>query len=434
MGVEKNIKEKKDMKKLKSKILILLALVLLTLSFVGCSVGGMSLDDIKNEYNVHVCVNYYANGGMFDAKANIKHKSIYFKENTPIMNIGSDVKDSTYIVRDDYIFMGWYEAELGQDGKPVYADEEKTQLLVTENPVDFTKTYQKGREIYIGAKWVRDSLVNYHLVCDGAITVQIPANPEVEGSQTTNATYNTGEVIASNSFGQFTTLPFDDKDVLSLTHNGTYIGTYLDVECTQSYEGNIINKPVTAGENVDLYVKYVPEKVTVVKDSASVKNMFTNLGSNKKYYVRENIEYTGDAINTASVTACQIQGNGFTISNLSFKKTGIKNGETYAIFGRVRPTAKIENLTIENVSVDYTITTGRANVYALFTMVENGAQFNNFATVGLEMKVTGAGTALNLSSDARWKYGKNDGTYENDAQFEMTFSGITVTNATYSVE
>lgn len=423
------------MKKLKTKILILLTLVVLALSFAGCSIGGMSLDDIKNEHNVHVCVNYYANGGMFDAKANIKHKSIYFKEDTQIMNITSNVKDSTYIVREDYIFMGWYEALVDEDGKPVYTDEANTELALTDRLVDFTKTYEKGTEIYIGAKWVRDSVVNYHLVSDGAIIVQIPADPEVEGSVATTATYNTGDVIASTSFGQFTELAFTDSDVVSLTHNGTYIATYLDAECTQPYSGNIINKPTTAGDNVDLYVKYVPEKVTVVKDSNTVKTMFTNLGSNKKYYVREDIVYTGDAINVATVTACQIQGNGFTISNLSFKKTGIKAGETYAIFGRVRPTAKIENLTIENVSVKHTITTGSANVYALFTKVEQGAEFVNFAVNNLEMSVDGAGEAINLSSSNSWKYGQNeDIPYLTDAQFEALYSGITVTNATYDVE
>ena len=126
----------------------------------------------------------------------------------------------------------------------------------------------------------------------------------------------------------------------------------------------------------------------------------------------------------------KFQGNGKTISNFKVTSASALGGETStAMFGDIYSSAKIENVTFKNVTVEYTTAKANMYVYLVFTNLfetdGNTATINGVKFDGVSMTVKKPADAkiLNVYSEttdhddrSNWLYGGE--TVENDSEYD----------------
>lgn len=428
--------------KTKVKLLIILLAVMAASLIAGCSVGEISIDDFLQEHGAkNQTVTYYANGGSFSGGiSSIPVKYMYFRENVCIT---SDFgKEKVPVSRSGYIFKGWYYVELDADGNPVYADKENEIVQSTGTEVDFTRKIQKDEHWYVCAEWERDVYVSYVLVCDGGFTV---TGSDGKG-------YKDGDEIYTKNFGTGGTATVNGTTVPKESKNATFLQMYYDRECTRPIESyGQISRPADGVEKVEVYAKYIRGKYTVVRDSAGVASMF-NLNSyndtafyffntdKKKEIDCKNVDFypKNDAFN------CRIEGNGFTLVNLSFKQDYISGGNSYSMLGTLGDTASISNLTLKNVTVTMSLRNNNTTsaLYLVSLGMSDEAKLDGFVIDGVEMEIScpnATDKITNLIYDPSadeysgdsLMFGGFDGT---DEQFLAAHTGIEVKNYKLTVK
>ena len=451
--------------KIKFKSLILLTLTaLVACSLTACKIGKPDLDDIKEQQGVDPCVTYYANGGMFGSQDTIYQKDLYFKVNTPIINVTEDTSVKLSISRTNMKFDGWYFALRDSNGDIIYKekycdadkckeywtsdqlvdgkcpkcggevnnlkDGEKVVAIDESKPVDFSRFIQAGEHYHIGAKWITGVKFKYVLSIE-------------EGKKITLSDgvteYKNGDVLKESEFTSLGTLTPKDVDPLGGNHDWTYLDIFLDEECTTS----CVDVKFTRGdEDTLVYVKYVEGSWKVVKDDKTAREMFNNLANSEmKFYVYKDIVMENRAISPQSATACHIEGNGHTISGLTFNKQQITNGSKVAIFGELKSTARINNITLSNVNVSYGVRGDNVELYALFSKADETATLQGVTVSGITvtMVVPKDSTVTNVkvkNALGEFEY-KTDkwlvGGFGSDAEFASVFTGATVENAVLKI-
>ena len=374
-------------KSLKIKLIIMLASLFMLFVLPACKIGMTPIDEQINNFGADATVNYYANEGYFNDLRDTRVMRIYYKSGAPVYQIVEKDPDKQsgdgnlitaglpHIKMDTLILDGWYHALEDSNGNPIFTDETQSALVLDETrPVDFS-TISKGEVWYIGARWVEDVKLEYRLLIDGDQTV----------TDENGNTYANGDVIFKSEFVNKTAAVLTDGPIKI---NGyTFLYTYSDQACNEEACGNVYNRP-TNGENIVVYAKYIEGKWEVVDTIEEVRNMFNNLySSSKKFYLRKDISYNGSVAVLTSVNAT-IEGNGHTISNITFTSATLKAGAVASIFGTLKSTAKINNLTLKDVSVEFKVSTGPVNIYGVCKAVEDGATFDNFKIDGLKVKIS----------------------------------------------
>lgn len=428
------------------KLLILAVICVTAALFAGCS-GELKANDFLQQNNaLNQRVTYYSNGGYFDNKSSVVEKNIYYHVGDVVLTNFDNVQGKS-ISRRDYVFDGWFYTELtdkldkegnpeldGQGNRiqvPVFEDEEKKIVKIDENrPLDPNLKLKENDALYVGARWKKDIQLRYVLAGED-ITVKVDGEDKV---------IRVGEELTTQNF--FNGLASVKTDAPVASTDSSFIQCYLDEACTVLAEGTV-TKPsfddVDAQQKATVYAKYLKGKWTAVKTKNDVGRMFASINSTDKYFIVNDIDCTGQSFNPMPAnyySNCYIEGNNKTLSNLTFayaQGSGMEAGGVYSIFGTFGATAEIKNLTLENVTLDYTTRVNVGGLY-FFSNGDEGAKFENFVIRNAVMNVDTTGTVPNIQKigdkyqDGHWLFGSA----ESDAAFSK--AGFTIDGKKLTVQ
>lgn len=359
----------------------------------GCSFGA-TLEEIREENGLDAQVTYYSNGGTFSGTP--EKKELYYKSGTLALDIGNEkvgiISGGITLSRVNYEFDGWYYAVLDEEGNPVFLDEGKTQYKLGD-PVDFSVPLGANEHRQVVAKWLAKVKVNIQLVCSFE-----EGETLVNGKDGT--VYKEGDVIASYNYDTSDRVgdpkskaPIEVKDK---TH--TFVEYYADQACTQ-----YVSWPLVKGEEQEtdatIYAKYVKGDWTVVRKTEDVTDMFSKITAGKRYWLMRDIDMSGKriAVNTNANFSGEIQGNGYTISNLTVFRGAISGG-SISMFGNIKKDTILENLYFTDLKFEYSLKTS-ANVYFAFSSIEQGAVVHNVTLSGtMTISKPNSADVLNMTS------------------------------------
>lgn len=415
--------------------ILLISLTALASVFIlaGCSFG-VTKGSLMDKNGLSACVTYYANGegASFTPGSGIREKNVYYP---------SGVQPYEYtqesLKYDKYKFDAWYEVELDTEGNPVTLEEftsadGKTSYYTYKlgAKVDFSKvTLEKGDHLYFAAGWIADTSVHVKLVHDGAKDAKIMLDVEKENSAASPVygkeyvTY--GDTVKIADYSRTGEIAMISSDFLHITDDAyTFLAYYVDEACTTPVQWPLIKQDT----DVVIYAKYIEGDWNIVSTAKEVKEMFNATGKDKHYYITADIDCTDIEVSAVRANfACEIQGNGHTLSNLTVKKSA--SNIATSMFGTLTETAKIENITFTGLKLEFTFKPGTYEVYFVFTEMKAGAVVSNVTLDGNMNVYNSSDTEfLNLDGDNRTNclYGG----YETDAAYEAANeNGFTFTQA-----
>ena len=357
-------------RKMKAKLIALLMAILSLFVLAGCSMGE-SLDEVLETRNLSPHVTYYANGGLFESNSAVK--DLYYPIGAKALDIGNinPTSGSVDVTRSGFELAGWYIA--------TKVDTE-TGLCELGEEWDFSTELEEGEHIILAAKWRALVGLKVVMVCDAGDKISIEKKVENDATLKGEA-FKNGDVIGE--------IAYDSKDSISsaatpdtrlFTVKGkthTFYSYYWDAACTQE-----ISWPIERGEEqLTVYAKYIKGDWTFVKTADDVYKMFNALkgGAKKSYWICNDISYAKGLVLEGMVSfAGEIQGNGYTIDGLKFSKQQLTQGNKFSMFGDIKETAKISNLTLTNVSVSLKLRpNSHVNAYLVFVSKAAGATISN---------------------------------------------------------
>ena len=464
-------------KKLRLVLIALFAFIACTCIFAGCTLKP-SLDDVLDDLNkkgATVAVTYFANDGNFNDKVdrdsaddntsddgeedsssqgstssdvpknnNNKIRTIHYKAGSKAIYIDSNDKfesGSIKVAANDpsrYELVGWYIAKTDGDGNPLYEDgtpyvfnydtqyfDSTKKIQHTGELFDFTTSLEKGTHYYLVAEWRKIQTV--HVILSG----------EASSITVAGTTYNKGDLLNDMSYGTSGRITKPNNPISGTVSDATFIEYYSDEACTQLFEGWPINFDDHKDDDPDnpftIYAKYIEGIWTVVKNATQVSSMFKDAGTaSNRYYILNDIDCGGREVNVkANYTgfACEIRGNGCTISNFTLKDEFRGTSQGVSLFGAIKSTAKISDINFTNITQVYTVYKAdiKNGIFFAFTSIEQGAVLEGITLSGT-MTVTikseeGFADNLNGGATNNWKFGG----YTNDSDYT---GGITVTDDT----
>ena len=418
-------------KRLKSIWMILLATVAAAFVFVGCSLGETEEEARKNR-NVTTSVTYYANGGTFSSNKKSECVLWYATGSLPL-NIGihstssGSIGKTGEITRENYEFAGWYYVELDGEGNPILEDEGKGVYRLTDTKVDFSVAMEADSPWYVGARWKKNTKVNVQLVCDEGVKIPVDQNGLEEGEYGYGVDFKNGDIVMelaySKASGEDWIVDWDSQYEPFNAANDElqFVEYYVDEACTQAVEWAKLKQ----GESdVTIYAKYIDSEWIVVKNASGVKEMLSSPKAGSRFWVAKNISASSVTKLTLSTSTfnCEIQGNGFTISDMPISQSSIGNTATaLSLFGKIGVKAVIENLTFENLTVTCGVKTGcKPTIYAIFTSLAEGAQISNVRVSGtITLDLGSNASCPNLEQGTNKYYGG----YEYDADYVAESEG-----------
>lgn len=437
-------------KRVRIWLIALLAVICAACGFVGCSIGKPGADEILKAYNCNVT--YYGNGGYFNGSNSINVKNLYFQvgdSGMPFYDIPGRSSQGLYVQNSGYNLVGWFlpatyeegehageimytytpEGEqdpvpvypvLDEDGnpvkdttarRPVYAregvdekiNERSVYVVPSDSQVTGETMLEKDKDIVVCARWERTLQLEYVLVYEG----------ETPLTDAGGNVYETGDVLRSDDFTGSST---SASTSAPKTFDGvTFIGTYLDEECT-TLANSPIARPEDATAAVRVYCKYMEGNWTVVTaDRSSLNTMFFSLTyPDTAFYIAEDIDCSNMSAFTLpqayadSPTLATIDGGGHTISNISFTaRTGTASSQ-YSIFGNLASGACIKNLKFSGVSITASGRSREVSVFAFVNSAQEGAIFKAFEAenITLTLNITGGQTEnIQDENSAYWLFG-----------------------------
>ncbi len=366
-------------RKQKGKWILFLAALAAVFMLGGCSLGETFEEALANR-NLTAQVTYYSNGGTFEGTPD--KKNMYYQSGSKALNIGvvNPTSGSVEITRKNYVFDGWYYAVLDDNGAPVY-ENEATKTYKLGEKVDFSIPLEKGDHWIVVAKWLASVKVNVVLACDAdaEIPVKVKAGEEAKS-------YKNGDVVATRAYDTKDEVvnPGDGKAPFNVDGKDyTFVEYYADEACT-----SLVSWPITKQEtDVTVYAKYIKGEWEVVRTKNDVRSMFNSSTAGVRYWLTKDVDASKITIGAKTSFNSEIQGNGYTISNLTVQKSQITAGSTVSLFGEIQSTAVIENLTLDGLTFNYSIQSAPVNLYFVFTSIAEGATVNGVKLSG-KMTVT----------------------------------------------
>ena len=446
---------------LKWKLITVCAAIASLFVFAGCKFN-QSLEDIRNKYGLVASVKYVVNSTdaiYFGDSA--KEKTLYFKENSPAMDINGDIEVSTgsgavklSYSDDKYEFKGWYYAQIDEaTGEPLTNADNTVKL---GEKVDFsTLRLQSGDELTFYAKWELKRTVRVMLLCD--------ENEQILG--TDGKTYTNGMELRTYSFNSSgkrsypytteATLPLKVKDN-AYTFLEFYSAADWTNEANMMRQDNANNSwPLERNDEQDtvIYARYIKGNWTVIKNAAGVQGFFNNAGDgSRNFYLLHDVDMDGKTVSPISnleAFNARLQGNGNTIKGLKVSVTGLGKDKPTSLFGvinaRADGLANMTDVTFDGVSVTYELD-DRSNYQAIWLLFsklgDNAKPFENVAFKG-EVKMTinrNKALVFNMYSDDwhenSWIYGgmDEDGGYILDTAYTGADMGLSFAEATLTLD
>ncbi|MBQ7948403.1 MAG: hypothetical protein IJ284_01435 [Clostridia bacterium] len=405
-------------RKLKAKLIVFLLAILSLFVFAGCSMGE-SLEEILETRNLNPQVTYYTNGGQFENKN--RKKDIYYSVGSKALNIGvvTPVSGSIEITRANFEFVGWYHVAEVID--------EESGLCELGEAVDFSVPLEEGDHWIVAAKWRALAGLKVVMACEDGKTISGTAAGKNGGAVSYKNGDTLGEIEYDSKDEIVSSATTPEKVFFKVKNKAyTFVGYYTDAKCTTP-----VTWPIKRGvEQQTIYAKYVAGDWTLVKDSQDVYDMFEALrnGANKRYWLCNDIDSANSALDfSVAKFAGEINGNGYTIKNLTVNKTVSATEPAVALFGAIEETAVLKDITFENVNFNVTmkLTTFQASVYFAFLSKAEGATVSNVNLSG-KMTVDGVKGAVveNINAGDAADYTKClFGGYNTDSEYVTASEG-----------
>lgn len=395
----------------RTKIIIGLAVACAgTLVLGACSAGDNpypSIDETGNK----VSVRYDSNGGKFASTDNVSIVHNYpldlaLKGGLKLIEPGSDKlgadKLYTDISNSGYYLAGWYtnrQPRVSADGKPLDENGDlcevsgKEQGYIYSGRWDFGKDtldgYVKEGESYKAGEAVLTLYAGW--VPDFTYTVYAQNGSEW-------APYGTYSFSPAAEADYLLGLPEWDAEGVAVEYgkfpqadNKTFLKAYADEAMTQEYtqaiphEGEIdLEKGIAVNGNKAVYTTW---KDGVWFNIFTEDQFLANMRGNGCYDIKADLDFTektwpsGFSFGTFTGT---ILGNGHTFSNISVMQTDANNQLNGGLFGVIAESAKIENLSFENVTCTLNAgTRRRGGAFGLFAgELSERAEINNVSVQG----------------------------------------------------
>ena len=479
-------------KKLRLVLIALFAFIACTCIFAGCTLRP-SLDDILDDLNKKgaiVAVTYFANDGNFNDKVdkkdgnsstdkdddnddeeeesgsqdstnsnipknnNGKIRTIHYKVGDKALYIDSknaevdesgthgspEITSGTIsIAASDsmrYELAGWHEAVTDENGNPLYEDgtpyvfnydnqyfDSSKKIVHKAELFDFSQKLE-NKHYYLVAAWRK--IQSLHVLLAGeASSITVGEKNYKKGDLLNDIPYDSDDLIRK-----------PNAPILDTVSDATFIEYYADEECTQLFDGWPLKYEDHKDDDIEhpftIYAKYIEGIWTVVKNALEVSSMFGDAVFENRYYIFNDINCGGmevDALNGYMGFACEIRGNGYTISNFKVSSSITSSTPGSSLFGQIKNTAKISNLNLKDITQEYKVYSegyATSGIFFAFTSIEQGAVLEGVTLSGtMTVTIYSGGYANNLVGGAtnHWKFGG----YTNDSDYT---GGITVTDNT----
>ena len=397
-------------KRYKAVLISVLALVAAVCLLAGCNLSiNKSLDDFVNEKNLKATVTYVLNEGSFTDNSQV-FEMYYSSGAKPYKITQSRPADATIgnaliEERNGYTFEGWYEAEL-VNGKPVYEDgtpfdpkagiENGKAVKSTDREYDFTKPLEEGDNIYVVARWTTDTKLIVKLIADG-FTLEKGEDKYVTGSVINSYP------IPANGLSNMGKRVF-------VAQGYTFMNFYTDESASDLFTDWPVRVPEDE-QDVVIYAKYIVGDWELISNADVLKStLFRSGGGLKNYYFLNDVDCSGlSAQSTLSLFSGTIEGNGHTLKNLTVSASNLTNSSVASLFGDLRSTAAIQNINIENLTVNFTVRSNNdANAYFLFSSMDKDAKLENVTLSG-QMNITlGDNAHVRNTKETNWMFGGMD--------------------------
>ena len=385
-------------KRWKWKLIAFFAVLASLLLLGGCKFQ-YTLEEKREETGMTACVTYYSNGSGAAFGVGKTVNKLYFAGGSRAINIGVDrVTNGTIDTPTwtNYTLLGWYEAKTDVDGN-VLRDEEG-KVLLQPKAFDFTQRLKDGDDIVLYAKWQKNEAVNVYFVCD-----ELDDNATVtleDGKAIKNK-----EFIDSKNYQKTdNTRPYISFDNIPDVNGYTPYEYYADAACTQP-----VNWPLERGRDGDckIYLKYIPGDWTILKTAENVESMFKTT-EKKNYYLANDINLEGKSVSCLATFSSYLQGNGFTIKNLTVSGGSKIKDATVSTFGQLTENAKMENVTFENLTFKVSMQ-GRtyAKAFIFCSSITETAIINNVSLTGtIKMDITREKESIlvNMERSGEWYF------------------------------
>lgn len=343
--------------KLKTKAILLCALLLLVFCFAGCEQTPYEVNDSEN-YNVSV--KFDANGGAFTANApiivdsyNISDMAVNANGKVELALIAPDnaarEKDAFPPIKNGHFLAGWY-AQCEETADGVYTYAQPWNFETDRLEVDPNGQYTAQEPVLtLYAAWAPLYEIEFYDLDSGELLNTYSFSPlEVPEIQIPDWNEESGAI---NMY------EFPKQE------GYTFSGVYYDAAGKKPIKDAAIAYPAVldaqtaAVENktLQLYVDFAEGEWYRISTAKQFAENFKPGGS---YEICADLDFTDAIWPTAAMYGSftgTIKGNGHTISNVNLTQTD--NSKTNAgLFGQLTETAKISNLTFKNVS--FTIKNG----------------------------------------------------------------------------
>ncbi len=393
-------------KKFKWKLIAFFATVASLLLLGGCKFQP-SLDERREKYDLPVSVTYYTNGSGAYFGSNTTEKTLYLPDGAVAMNIGVDTVVNGSMptpTRNNYTLIGWYEAEIDEEGKPL--KDENGEVVLKTDAFDFKRVLKDGDAIKLYAKWQKKESIYVYLVCD-EITPELPFTIS-----------KNGQAVTVEDKGLLTEYPYytdgicqEPTERLIPSASGyTMVDFYADEACTQK-----VAWPLAQEEYGDynIYAKYVKGEWLVLSEPSDVSKLFLP-GKTRSFYLANDIDCTGVTVSPiANNFTSTLNGNGHTISNLTVDAgtvgRDVTEPPTLSTFGNIKEGAAIKDVTFDGITFKCTLASNKkANIYGLYASIENLSSIEKVTLKNVSFDLTcrnAEAYCLNMyvGDDSNWK-------------------------------
>lgn len=347
--------------KLKAVLTAVLLLVTLTIA-TGCKPEETPYQ-INDAENYNVSVRYDANGGLFTTNTYVIVDSYNLSEinknssttvEIPLIAPDNAARgdDAFAVYNNGYFLAGWYAKKtetIDENGDPVTLYSGKWDFENDVLSLDAGKSYSATDPVLtLYAAWIPLFQVELYDLSTGEYLNSITYNPLKEAQLQVPAWDTETGAIEMHDFPK---------------RNGfTFAGAYYDADGKQPV-GDVVNHPgvvdysngVAKYPVMKLYVDWMEGEWFHIYNVEQFQN---NARVNGNYVIHADLDFQDQIWPTVLMYgnfAGSIEGNGHTFKNISFEQTN--NSKVNAgLFGQLTETARISDLTFENVT--FTIKSG----------------------------------------------------------------------------
>ncbi len=383
--------------KLKTKaVVVALLSVTLVLLLAGCG-SNETPYNINNNDNYSVSVKFDANGGTFTTNTSVIVDSFNLDDIKKNNNGEAEIalispdnsnrgNDAFKAVKNGCFLAGWYQNRIEStdaNGNVTYTYSDKWDFEKDVLSVDPNKTYSASEPVMtLYAAWVPLFEIEFYSLDSGEKMDSMKFDPTTtESISVPKWDEETGAIEMYN---------FPERS--GYTFNKAYFdaeGTNALTDATVKHPG-VVNYENGTAENAVMKL-YVDWREGEWYHIYNVEQFLENASLNGHYEIHADLDFADEIWPTSLMYGNfngEIKGNGHTMKNITLTQTN--NSKINAgLFGNLTETAKISDVTFENVN--FTIKSGTRVVgtsYGLFAgTISKDAKVNNVKILNSTLKI-----------------------------------------------